>query len=79
MIEYTQSYNISLDRGAENKSITILVWQTLKNSQKGNFAEMEENQPFSFVGNIENIYITVIDYQWSAICGKENFYDIIYI
>jgi hypothetical protein len=35
MIEYTQSYNISLDRGAENKSITILVWQTFKIVRKG--------------------------------------------
>ncbi len=30
-----------------------------------------------FVGSIENIYITVIDYQWSAICGKDNFDGII--
>lgn len=34
-------------------------------------------KPSSFVGSIENIYITVIDYQWSAICGKDNFDDII--
>lgn len=35
-------------------------------------------KPLSFVGNIDKIYVTVIGYQWGAICGKENSYDVIY-
>ena len=36
-----------------------------------------KEMPYSFVGSIDNIYITVIDYQWSALCGNGNFDDVI--